>query len=227
MTDRPIIFSAPMVRALLAGRKTMTRRVIKPQPFEHPGMNCRRLTFFNKRGDERGDASPDGPYGGAYMFADYHIGDRLWVREAHYLTDDGHNEYAVCAVDENDVREHLAKIDRLPLNFPESTKALHRKLRPSIHMPRWASRLTLIVEGVKVERLQDISEDDAEKEGCRGCLGPNPDFPDEWDPSPAEEFRDLWNSINGPESWAANPWVAAIRFRVIKANIDTVEHEAA
>lgn len=80
------------------------------------------------------------------------------------------------------------------------------------------SRLTLLIENVRVQRLQDISEEDAVAEGCPGRLGPNPDFPDEWDPAPQEEFRGLWNDIHGPDAWDRNPWVVALSFRRIEGN---------
>lgn len=90
---------------------------------------------------------------------------------------------------------------------------LFKPWRSSIHMPRWASRITLEITNIRVERLHDITEADAVAEGCPGLLGPNPDFPDEWDPSPVEEYRDLWNTINGSGSWDANPWVWVVEFK--------------
>ena len=85
-------------------------------------------------------------------------------------------------------------------------------------MPRWASRLTLIVEAVKVERLQDISEEDARAEGCA-------DAPGTFSPSAIGVFANLWRNLHGPDAWSENPWVAAIRFRVIRTNIDAIPGE--
>ena len=95
-------------------------------------------------------------------------------------------------------------------------------LRPSIHMPRWASRMTLTVTAARRQRLWMITEADAIAESCAGRLGPNPDFPDEWDPSPEEEFGMLWNSLhNKPgERWADNPEIVALTFTVERRNID-------
>ncbi|MBS4017469.1 MAG: hypothetical protein KGZ68_04445 [Dechloromonas sp.] len=211
--DRPIIFSAPMIRALLDGRKTQTRRVLKPQPQDNG-------IYADIREAKR-----------ALRWAS---GDRLLVREAHYLTDDGHSEYAVYAVDASGVREHFAAIDCLPRDFPESVKAQHRKLRPSIHMPRWASRLTLVVESVKVERLQDISEADAVAEGAFKGKATGRIFGSmvsmrlggaEW-ATARDWYADLWEALHGAEAWDANPWVAAITFRLVAANIDTLAKEA-
>jgi hypothetical protein len=229
MTDRPIIFSAPMVRALLDGRKTMTRRIIKPQPVEHDGMNCRRLTFFDKRGDVRGDASPDGPDGGADLFVDYHVGDRLWVRETvraaeddqfgrvvQYRADDALSHLIAEASDNSS----LAFGQWWLLNAYRSNDPLTGgKWVPPIHMPRWASRLTLIVESVKVERLQDISEEDARAEGVEPLLVP----PDGGSTPYNEGFRELWDSINAKRApWESNPWVVALAFSVIRVNIDSL-----
>ena len=225
MSDRPIIFSAPMIRALLDGRKTQTRRVLKPQPDEggiafmqvHP--DGRDYAVVQRR-HEYGDQSICKPV--------VSIGDRLWVREAHYLTDDGDSEYAVFAEDANGVSDHLENIQTLMATFPKVDWSKHVRLRPSIHMPRWASRLTLIIADVRVERLQEISEADAASEGCDAerigmasmyGLGGSPRFPT----LARDEFRHLWNILHGPDAWDANPWVTAITFTVHKRNIDQME----
>jgi len=100
-------------------------------------------------------------------------------------------------------------------NHPEHGRALWR---PSIYMPRWASRLTLLVTDVRVQRLQDISEADAIAEGIIPTA--NSQTIDCATERPSDGFRALWNSIHGPEAWDANPWVAAISFDVVRANID-------
>ncbi|HEY8343343.1 MAG TPA: hypothetical protein VIK75_10195 [Calditerricola sp.] len=183
MTVRPIIFSGPMVRALLDGRKTMTRRLA---------------------------SSP---------LAKAQAGDLLWVRESWWHDKDGGdvaNEYGYLADG----------------YYPgHGSNCGHVRHRPSIHMPRWASRLTLEVTGVKVERLQDISEEDAIAEGIRPWkLGWHSQEDHEhigWK-SPAIAFRDLWNRLHGPDAWDANPWVVAISFTVHKANVDAlIERRAA
>lgn len=212
MTDRPILFSAPMIKALLAGRKTQTRRIIKPQPRRFSPEHERKwFAHAIPSGSHEGkptewtwwEGPPHGP--SLYHMGDvrYAPGDLLWVREAwadagphglrYYATDDVHD--------------------------------LRRK-RPSIHMPRWASRLTLEVTQVRVQRLQEISEADAIAEGCPGRLGRNPDFPDEWDPHPVEEFRDLWAEINGKRpgaTWADDPWIVALTFKVHHSNVDDIQ----
>lgn len=189
-TTRPILFSAPMVRALLDGSKTQTRRIVKPQP-----------THFNPVGVPR-RAVPTGgpsdvircPYG--------QPGDRLWVREA-YRT--------------------VAEADALP---PRELTPAHRiwyeadtphqpgagKLRPGMFMPRWASRITLEITGVRVERLQDISEIDALAEGVRrySMLEQIQAGQDRW---ARHAYRSLWEQINGPGSWDANPFVWVVEFK--------------
>lgn len=221
MKERPILFSASMVRALLDGSKKQTRRVVKPQfaadaiPVEMPATDpAGGWVVPGHSGVWWCDAAanPDDvrrcPYG--------QPGDRLWVREAHYLTDDGDTEYAVYAADDLATYQHLRSIDALPSDFPADVKAQHRRLRPSIHMPRWASRITLEITSVRVERLQDISEADALAEGIvrqpDGGYGladtTHYHFTD-----PRQSYFSLWEAINGAGSVEANPWAWAVSFR--------------
>jgi hypothetical protein len=200
MADRPILFSAPMVRALLAGTKTQTRRVVKPQPENDPAKHHPIEPYNNGRGGWNwvlaatghglGDPFPC-PYG--------QPGDRLWVREAWARTVVGlGTEMVVYREGDN----------RTDYGGP---------WKPSIHMPRAASRITLEVTGVRVERLQEISEADAQAEGIpyserfRGfCIGEAEHFNSH---DPRESYRSLWQAINGPDSWAVNPWVWVVEFR--------------
>lgn len=216
MTERPIIFSAPMVRALLAGRKTQTRRVLKPQP--------NRLNGGKPLNDGYGNYSvADGwrPYR-------FRKGDRLWVRETWTPeTDRGigypppHDDGRPIRwdKDEEDVRywtqPHYRATDPEPdLVYADSDGPTCR-WRPSIHMPRWASRLTLVVTNVRAQRLQDISDDDAIAEGVEPW-GSGTAFVQLEDAQTYSTVRGcfaaLWDSIHGPEAWAANPWVVAISF---------------
>lgn len=193
MTDRPIIFSAPMVRALLAGTKTQTRRVVKFKPWHQI--------------EERDDGTPwpwmyDSEYGGdCWIPCPYgQPGDRIWVREAWAWSGDG----AVPAADRVRKGEVWFRAD------PERSSPAIR-WRPSIYMPRWASRITLEVTGVRVERLQDIIVADAMAEGVVECAphlrGLEPCM--DW----RYAYEDLWVSINGPGTWDANPWVWVIEFK--------------
>ena len=218
MADRPILFSAPMVRALLEGRKTQDRRVLKPQPVPCLSWSAPPAgTYSSNRGWSRIPVQP---------------GDRLWVREAFYLTDDGEAGCAVHAADEDAVKEHFRSIRETQAKhiLSDGWADPHLRLRSPIHMPRWASRITLIVEAVKVERLQDISESDAIAEGMwqQDCPGEEShgawtggvDFLYGWNARGA--FRRTWELINGAGSWNENPWVTAIAFRVVVANIDNL-----
>lgn len=178
--ERPILYSAPMVRAILSGEKTQTRRVIKGD------------WVFD--GDESGSGweAPTCPYGLP--------GDRLWVRESFALwPEQGEGEGPGIAYRADD----------------ESFEPFTSYWRPSIHMPRWASRITLEITGVRLERVQDISDGDILAEGVLGfgrSLGLN--F------SPRALWIHLWESINGERdegryAWDRNPWVYAIDFRRI------------
>lgn len=199
MTERPILFQGAMVRALLAGTKTQTRR-----PLYVLTKNIGTACFDNRYPPTYGfDGEwPTMPVGHGWTLSQWRkakAGDRLWVREAWApngpLPDDG----------------ALYRAD-----FPEGKLTI--KFKPSIHMPRWASRIALEVTSVRVERLQAISEADARAEGApdyeEGIDAPPPDGDHEW--SYRASFQRLWESINGPGSWDVNPWVWAVEFRRIQ-----------
>jgi hypothetical protein len=193
MTDRPILFSAPMVRALLAGTKTQTRRAWREQP--PAGVNI---------GWVPGQSTT--PYGKA--------GDRLWVRETcrgEELPDglDGVRYLADNAF--RPIENTEAAVD--PWMKLHHYRGLRAATVPGIHMPRWACRITLEITGVRVERLADISEADAQAEGCvLECMTPTGDDTGSAIHGPGG-FHALWSSINGTESWDANPWVWVVEFR--------------
>lgn len=216
MADRPIIFSAPMVRALLEGRKTQTRRVLRHKSIgigiapTADGDHATWIQFHHPKG---------GPL--TCVKWPYAPGDRLWVREAwsgaHYWRGTKPADRVTgCYGGDVLVREDLwywadGSPDVGDFEPP----------RPSIHMPRWASRLTLTVTDVLVQRLQEISNEDAVAEGCPGWYRPmHPDHGETDGQMPWEAYADLWNSLHGPDAWAANPWVAAVSFTVRHGNID-------
>jgi hypothetical protein len=259
--DRPIIFSAPMVRALLAGRKTQTRRILKPQPISD-GIKSFGESWKWRWPSDQGFAGTTADqirrWGVRSGMSPYAVGDRLWVREnwrpcawdedgdfrVHYPADDARSEWLL--VNDGDAAQSLIErvCDELDRKGSEKNAAGNYasadalRVRPSIHMPRWASRLTLRVTAVKVERLQDISEDDAVAEGI-GDIGAAIDDGkvSETTGETATEtgrrlrwasrlYAQLWDDINGKGAWDANPWVVAITFSVIKANIDNIALEA-
>ena len=185
MTERPILFSAEMVRAILDGRKTQTRRAIKPVPTFNGGGACHDADALQQDYVE--------PYWVFPKICKYGApGDLLWVRETWFdpQMDGGRVLYAA--------------------DQPE-VHPIHRR-RPSIHMPRWASRITLRITDVRVERLQDISEDDARAEGWPGPITET-GFPIA---SPLAWFANVWTSINGAGACEANPWVWVIEFERVK-----------
>lgn len=210
MTDRPILFSAPMIRALLDGRKTMTRRILKPQPTMLPGVNPEFSQLVAKQGAD-GVWRVYGSEPASEPFKVRHrVGDRLWARETHYVWSAGYKDGSGQRI------SYRATEPDAPTSWT-----------PGIHMPRWASRLTLTVTDVRVERLQDISMDDAAAEGLRYIDdGPGAGF---WvvDDTPVcgdgsvEAYAQLWDHINGADAWAANPWVTATTFTVERRNIDS------
>lgn len=224
MTDRPILFSAPMVRALLAGTKTQTRRLIKPTS-QTDGFTMYPQYLNGERIGSSSDPSfydlsefAVDPSNGLYNSgAPYCPGDRLWVREAWApLSALTHNDPGVQALaDRGFYRADGGTVD-----------GEISRWRPGIHMPRWASRLTLTVTEVRVQRLQEISKEDAIAEGIvqHGRFYGLADA--DWDDAvldPREAYGALWNSINAKRApWDSNPWVCAITFKTTLGNIDQV-----
>lgn len=221
MKERPILFSAPMVRAILDGRKTQTRRVVKPQPGSHhwEGMKGHKLHVSGPHALDTGllgvrfqHSIPQNPIGERPIWATCKFGqpgDHLWVRETwglmcyHDPTD--WCSGSIKGITEAELRERYTVEHAANWKLPSDSA----HWRPSIHMPRWASRITLEIAGVRVERLQDIRNEDCWGEGM--CDETNPDLK-----ANRKWFSELWESINGPGSWDANPWVWVIEFRRVK-----------
>jgi hypothetical protein len=190
--ERPILFSAPMVRALLAGKKTQTRRIVKPRKDRDFGCEIAPCELA-------GEVNA-GEYRNAYCAP----GDRLWVRERGWIA--------------QSKTAFIPFVGNEQGATPTSPNGDPYKVCPSIHTPRWASRITLEVTAVRVERLQDISVQDAVAEGAPPSH-PSidavsrefgyPDFPRSW-------YGQLWEQINGPDSWDANPWVWVVEFKRIE-----------
>jgi hypothetical protein len=224
MKERPILFSAPMVRAILAGTKTQTRRVAK-------GLALEWLSEGFEPAFVADDANRLCPYG--------QPGDRIYVREAFRLLGvfDADSPIAVGELclnagypkpwapiqyEADGSRDNWMHVGTPPHDDgpPEAGK-----LRPGIHMPRWASRILLEIVGVRVERLQDISDADAIAEGIER----NSEYPTLWKRGnlhgdqnivkstgfPKLGYRSIWEQINGAGSWAANPWVWVVEFRSV------------
>ena len=217
MTDRPIIFSAAMIRALLAGQKTQTRRLLRPQP-------ARSLTSRGKEVWTAHTRSGGGFGNLAASLVERHApatlchvvaGDRLWVREAW-----SHAGIGVWTIANARMAGPGAALYRADGEAPGT------KYWPSIHMPREFSRLTLAVQDVRVQRLRDISEEDAVAEGvsnnmtAAGAMFWTPPTSREYLDSATFAFADLWKRIYGPGAWAANPWVMALTFDVRLGNIE-------
>ncbi|TCK39684.1 hypothetical protein B0G84_5024 [Paraburkholderia sp. BL8N3] len=209
MKERPILFSGPMVRALLDGSKTQTRRVLKNQPPEDVSpitVAHYEPTVINWRGEEEpgsvifGAYSADGEWGSKCPYGE--PGDRLWVREtfAHMYRGNAAPE--------------MRRDDDVVYCADGFTpdEYVYGSWKPSIHMPRWASRITLEVTRVRVERLQDISDADAEAEGI-DFLRRVPDADETL--APRQLFMCLWDSINESRGlgWNANPWVWVVEFK--------------
>ncbi|EMN8403409.1 TPA: hypothetical protein ACSRV8_000844 [Enterobacter hormaechei subsp. steigerwaltii] len=212
MKERGMIFNGEMVRAILDGRKTQTRRIMKvqPKPCNHTNWPdyspesqwksypngwccavCANGTTIDHRHHAKGITCPYGT-----------VGDRIWVRETFSPVPD-HEEPAGCSA----------------LLYAADGNGPYGKWVPSIHMPRWASRLTLEITGVRVERLNSISQEDAQAEGME-LTGWRPTYSDPdsggevW--TPYDNFAQLWESIYGDESWRSNPWVWVIEFKRIE-----------
>lgn len=198
MRERPILFSGPMVRAILEGRKTQARRVAM--------MTKCGVRVFALGCDPAPDAARC-PYGAP--------GDRLWVRETWAMPR---------AFDAHSPTTALRRTRGLPNRFYRADEKIisagaytgeRGRWRSPIHMPRWASRLTLTITDVRVERLQDITEADAQAEGCPVTHDGHPYDPpsqDTWQGYGRASFSLLWSKIHGPGAWDANPWVWVVTF---------------
>jgi hypothetical protein len=209
--ERPILFSGPMVRAILGGRKTQTRRIVKPQPF---------MVLSAEQWHSRAMSGVD-PYGfrpiGSQVLEEmpaacpYGIpGDRLWVREKWRLGAE------FCSTRLRDWRYPEDLAEHVHYAIDDIQEHFAGQYRPSIFMPRWASRITLEITGIRVERLQDITEEDAIAEGFERDFKPDGSSYGAELTTACEQFESLWQSINGPESWAANPWVWLVEFRRVE-----------
>lgn len=221
MTDRPILFSGPMVRAIWELRKWNTRRILKPQPSFRDGANPNFTGWRAERVGKHRFQIIGGMGVGGEVSVPIEIGDRLWVRET-WRPLNGYDAWDIrLHYPANDHEIHLRDGDRDfgDWRWPKAAKTGNV---PAIHMPRWASRITLLVTDVRVERLQDISREDCVAEGCKGWV--SHDGQDGL--SPEEEIEDLWKTINGPDSWSKNPWVAAYTFETVLQNIDMIEAAA-
>lgn len=208
MTERGMIFNAEMVRAILDGRKTQTRRPVK-FPVHDKNLGCELA------GNElAGELSAGNYLNSAFCKP----GDRIWVRETFCPVDDtqyGGEKWVDYRATPRYEASHPAGWD----SAPNDAEAL--KWRPSIHMPRWASRILLEITDVRVERLNAISEEDARAEGiidggCLNCGEPEPCGCANPDPDATDAFAYLWQSIYGQESWTANPWVWVIEFERVE-----------
>jgi hypothetical protein len=215
--EHPILFSAAMIRAILDGRKTQTRRVLGVQPLDiltPADKRASSLAKVTRKWDGkrvwfaltvRGETI-EGNRGVAFRCKYGEVGDRLWVREAFAWMDDKEVWYRAtdeakgAAIEGDDVDEDTGK----PLKF---------RWTPSIYMPRWASRITLELTGVRVERLQDITEADAIAEGVDAVT--MADMPRQGTMNRYTDFAHIWEKINAKRGygWDANPWVWALTFK--------------
>ncbi|HED3851544.1 TPA: hypothetical protein R4217_000364 [Enterobacter soli] len=214
-----MIFNEYQVRAILDGRKTQTRRIMKDQPSDgfhptHNGYDLDLNAHWYTPGvvDKNGYLQPakkdvfgvaDENEGYTCQFGS--VGDRIWVRETFCAVPD-HDEPAGCSA----------------LLYVADGNGPYGKWTPSILMPRWASRITLEIAGVRVERLQSISDEDVDAECFAGDFPTSvlpalfPGVPDDWAHLSMQEcYGVLWKSIYGEESWQANPWVWVIEFKVV------------
>lgn len=239
--EHPIIFSGPMVRAILNRRKTQTRRVIKPQiePLGDNGWQWNGHTPRNKK--KHGACATNGvgeDYDEIKRFFSIFMakscpygvpGHRLWIKETHYLygiwVENGKTKTGRQKWEFKRLKDECRYFDNPPTTVYSFSKAEGWYKRPSIFMKRQDSRITLEIINVRAERVQDISEEDALWEGTPGAWVENGDGDTEARYSGYHEntnqchtffFEKLWDSINGTETWKKNPWVWVIDFEEIK-----------
>ncbi|MER1063004.1 hypothetical protein AAA605_12405 [Pseudomonas aeruginosa] len=237
MKERPILFTGPMVRAIIEGRKTVTRRVMKYQPHEDASVTVGNynVTVVDRHGEQQpgpeafGAWWSDGERG--CICPHGQPGDRLWVRET-WTDVNLCGAPALAYRADEDIRDLMEEPgfldDRGAFNYDDPRVKPYpfacwyadldqARWRPSIHMPRWASRILLEITAVRVERLQDISEEQALAEGVRGepCDHARQACADIgcWGDTAKGAFGFLWESLNGEGSWAENPLVWVVEFK--------------
>ena len=225
-TERPLLFNAPMVRATLDDSKTQTRRVAK-LPHQNPLGEWEPTSIGGPNGGRLADGSTVPEQGAVWhtrtgdcLSCPYgQPGDRLWVRETFQPTfaPDVERDDTDWETGKGYQLRYTATDERV--DWMDGDDNITRRCKPAIHMPRWASRIMLEIVSVRVERLQDISEEDAKAEGA---WGPDDSIVgkvakhfgcDVLAVHPSLAYRMLWESINGPGSWDVNPWVWMIEFK--------------
>lgn len=244
MKARPILFSAEMIRALLDGRKTVTRRIVKPQPKLSPHHEPVRA---ETRGDRRWvfmthTDRPEYSWATGGVRCPYgEPGDALTVKESAWMwcervpngvTKTGRAKWHYVPMREAPIHYAADHPSKPVINVvsPDTGNQWGWRLKVGRFLPAWASRLTLRITNIRVERLQDISYEDAVAEGCGIAdmrFEPVADG-ETWEQTarrlrwPQRTYEQLWNSINGAQSWAANPWCWCISFTCISKNVDEV-----
>ena len=242
MRERPIIFNADMVRTVLDGRKTQTRRIIQ-SPAKNMQARGHECISYRAPGDQWYQDYVFSMRDRSGVWQDYKheqflakcpfgaVGDRLWVREA-FRVHSRATDVATLVYKASEQQSWTQQTYRVPIEKCNKP-AVVDKWTPSIHMPRWASRITLEITGVRVERLQNISDADACAEGIRqgvrrtddsagnehvycNYLAANLNDACEWFERPADSFISLWQSIYGAESWQHSPWVWVIEFKRVE-----------
>ena len=212
--EKPMLFNAPMVLAILDGRKTQTRQVVKPHPESdiqsvYPDASENGFIFWSAPPSDKLAEFTKEQYQDQGINPPHPVGSRIWVRE----TWRAYDRMLECPC-----YDYCQCPPTGTILYRASHAVCDEKWRPSVHMPRWASRITLEITDVRVQRLQEISGIDAKAEGVSVPAHIPQDGADlDW---ARREFQSLWNSIHGPDAWEQNPWVWAYTFRRVESEAD-------
>ncbi|KAF6684994.1 hypothetical protein [Pantoea sp. EKM20T] len=223
MRERPILFNADMVGAVLDGRKTQTRRIIQ-SPAKNMQASGHKVIEYREPGDKWYGEHVFSMRNQSGTWCDYTkeqflakcpfgaVGDRLWVRET-FRVHSRATDVATLVYKASEQQSWTQQTHRVPIEKCNKP-AVVDTWTPSIHMPRWASRITLEITCVRVERLNSMTEKDALAEGCLGGHDSIPGY--QYSATPHEHFHHVWQSIYGADSWQANPWVWVIEFKRVE-----------